>query len=993
MQPLERVTFGQFRLDVRSERLWKGSQVIPLRPKAFSVLTYLLAHPQQLVTKQELLEAVWPGTFVTDAVLKDSVRQLREALDDRPAAPQYIETAHRRGYRFIGKVSSEGRDPVSQENPAGVGPVVDSGSDVDLQSLSPSTVGVLGRETEFNKLRGRLDRAFRGERQIVFVTGEAGIGKTTLVNALLEQAAAARGVWIARGQCLEHYGSGEAYLPVLDAFSRLGRTQAGGRVIDLLRQHAPAWLHELPTLVPPAERQTLQQQGVGATRERMLREMAEAAEAITKERPLILVLEDLHWSDYSTLDLIAYLARRRDPARLLVIGTYRPVDVILGDHPLKAVKRELHAHGFCQELPLESLTEAAIGEYLAVKFPHHHLPSKLARFIHRRTEGNPLFMVNVVQYLIDEHVIVEGQRSWQLRGALEEVESGVPENIRQLIERQIERLSPDERKILEGASVVGMECSAVAIAAGLDEELEHVEERCEALVQRHQFLSPARLVELPDGTLTPRYKFSHVLYLEVPYSLVPPMRRAQIHGRIGERGEAIYRVRVGEIAAELAMHFEQARDPRRAVKYLLQAAETAAHRSAHHESATLARRGLLALEALPETPDRAHQELALRMMLGVSLMATGFAAAEVQDVCRSALELCAEQGASRQAFMFKWLLGLSHYFRAELPRALDTAQQLVDLADSLGDPVSIIEAHRAYGVMLVETGRFSEALPQFDEVTARYDAHGYDVHRSFAGHDPKVVSDCFGARALWALGHPDQALDRCQRALSLAQTLAHVPTVVIAAFFAAQIHQLRGESAIARDRAETAIALADEYGLELWSALAHNVRAWARVQHGEVDDGIEELRRGLAACDEMGTRLWRAQFLGALAESLAGNSQVEEGLRVAAEALALFHETREGSSAAELYRIHGLLLTMTGDAERAERSFTQALSVARQQQAKSWELKTILSLGHLYRTQGKHTQARKLVKATYDRFREAYDTADLKAARAFLDEPARTAGM
>src|SRR4030095_2401573 len=254
-------------------------------------------------------------------------------------------------------------------------------------------------------------------------------------------------------------------------------------------------------------------------------------EAITADAPLMIVLEDLHWSDYSTLDLIAFLARRRDRARLMVVGTYRPVDVILGEHPLKAVKRELQAHGLCRELPLEYLTEAAVEQYLAVTLPGHQLPRWLARLIHRRTEGNPLFMVNLVEYLVAERIIVQHGNHWRLEGAFTDIESGIPENVRQLIERQIDRLNADERRVLEGASVVGMECSSVAIGAGLAESTEWVEEHCEALVRRHQFLSPARLVELPDGTITPRYKFSHILYLEVPYRLLPAVRRAEVQPR------------------------------------------------------------------------------------------------------------------------------------------------------------------------------------------------------------------------------------------------------------------------------------------------------------------------------------------------------------------------------------------------------------------------------------------------------------------------------
>ncbi len=951
------VTFGRFRLDAASERLWAGADAVALRPKAFAVLQYLVEHAGELVTKQQLLEAVWPATFVSDAVLKDSIRQLREALADDPASPRFIETAHRRGYRFIGQITPVAvaeSNPVSTAGAATAPAPATYGPPVFVERRRSGRERLLGRDAELAKMRGWFERALRGERQVIFVTGEPGIGKTTIVNAWLEEASALPDLWIARGQCFEQYGSSEAYLPVLDGFSRLGRAGAadGSRVIDLLRQHAPAWLLELPSLLsqlPAADREALRQQVPGATRERMLREMAGAVEAMTASAPLILVLEDLHWSDYSTLDLIAYLARRRDPARLIVIGTYRPVEVILGDHPLKSVKRELQAHRLCQELPLEYLTEDDVAQYLAGRFSRHALPRRVAKVIHQRTEGNPLFMVNVVQYLVDEQVIVQRgedqeNRRWELRDGFEAVESGVPENVRQLIERQVERLSPDERRVLEGASCVGMECSSRAIAAGLDESAAWVEEHCEALVRRHQFLSPARLVELPDGTITPRYKFSHMLYLEVPYHLLPPMRRAQIHGRIGACGEAVYGKRVGEIANELAMHFEQARDLPRAVTYLLMAADNATHHSAHHEAMSLARRGLQALAPLPDTPERAKQEFTLRAILAVSLMAIkGVGDAELDETCTRALELCGRR-ASPQAFMAWWLRGLVHYHRAELQSAVEICAQLREMANGLPESLLLVEAHRATGVTFVELGRFREAMPHLNRVSALYETSRHHAYASFVGHDPKVVSDCFAARALWALGDPDGALARIDEGVALARTLGHALSLVLAIDFAAHIHQLRGEPARTRERADEVIALADEYGLELWSAFGHIYRGWASAQRGEVDEGVQELRSGLAAYDATGARLWRASFAALLAESLGRAGQAEEGLTVLADALASVRRSGEQYPTAELLRLQGELLMARGRRAEATRSLEQALAVAREQEAVSWQRKVAASI-------------------------------------------------
>ncbi|MBI3301935.1 MAG: AAA family ATPase [Deltaproteobacteria bacterium] len=318
----------------------------------------------------------------------------------------------------------------------------------------------------------------------------------------------------------------------------------------LLGQHAPTWLVQMPALLSAAELEALQRKVVGAARERMLRELAEAVEALTAERPLVLVLEDLQWSDPSTLDLLSVLAQRGEPARLLVIGTYRPVEVIVGKHPLKAVKSALQLHGQCQGLRLELLSEADIAEYLAQRFPvgaRRAVPvQKLAQIIHRHTDGNPLFMVNVVDSLVRQGVVVEVDGRWEVKGEVEEVGERVPENLLQLIVQQSERLSAAEQRVLAAASVAGVEFSAAAVAAGLEEGAAQVEERCEELVRREQFLQARGPEEWPDGTVAGRYRFLHALYQEVVYKRVPVGQRLWRHRRIGEREEAAYGSRARE---------------------------------------------------------------------------------------------------------------------------------------------------------------------------------------------------------------------------------------------------------------------------------------------------------------------------------------------------------------------------------------------------------------------------------------------------------------
>ena len=291
------VIFDPFCLDLGNECLWRGSEAIKLRPKVFAVLHYLLERPSQLVTKEQLLNAVWPETFVTDAVLKVTILQLRNALEDNPNSPRFIQTVHRRGYRFIANVARGTHIPQQAQTTS----ESKDNSILPLRDGSRS-LQVVGRDNALSLLRSYLEKMRRGERQLVFVTGEAGIGKTTLVDSFARSISAERNVRIGRGQCLEQYGTSEAYLPIFDAMGRLCREHP--EVTDVLRTHAPMWLLQMSSLVSAAEREALSREVAGASRERMLREIGNALEALTESLPLLLILEDLQWSDYSTLELI-----------------------------------------------------------------------------------------------------------------------------------------------------------------------------------------------------------------------------------------------------------------------------------------------------------------------------------------------------------------------------------------------------------------------------------------------------------------------------------------------------------------------------------------------------------------------------------------------------------------------------------------------------------------------------------------------------------------
>ncbi len=351
------ISFEGFTIDAASESLWRGSERIHLRPKSFAFLQYLAMHPGQMIAKERLLDILWKDCFVGEGALKHCVAEIRKALEDPAETPRFIETAHRRGYRFIGKISKEAQS-------ANVG-------QLDPVQLAGSCM--VGRTKELAILQQLLGKAIEGSKQVVFVTGEQGIGKTTLVDSFLKLVSAGlpaqnrsmspAGPLIARGQCIKSHGAREAYMPLSEAFTGLCRETSRKHIVTTLREHAPLWLLQMPSLASPEQLRKLKRATLGATRERMIREMAEALETLTADAPLILVIEDLHWSDYSTLDLILYWAQRRTPARFLLIGTYRPAEAASDDY-LGTIVQELIAHGQCRELSLAFLSADAVGEYL-----------------------------------------------------------------------------------------------------------------------------------------------------------------------------------------------------------------------------------------------------------------------------------------------------------------------------------------------------------------------------------------------------------------------------------------------------------------------------------------------------------------------------------------------------------------------------------------------------------------------------------------------------
>jgi len=512
--------FPPFRLDSINQCLWRRGEAgqeerVLLTPKAFAVLCYLVDHAGRLVSQDELLEAVWPDTFVQPEVLKYQIADIRSILGDCPKKPLFIETLPRRGYRFVAKVGDDDRP----ESPAAAG---------------TQRGRLVGRARELGALRTCLNKALRGQRQIVFITGEPGIGKTALVDEFQRQAAAEQpSLRIARGQCVEGYGGTEAYYPILEAIGQLCRGPEGHRSVEILAAHAPTWLVQFPSLVNPEQRHCLQQEIMGATRDRMVREILDALDTLALEAPLLLVLEDLQWVDPSTAGLISALARQRTAGKTMVIITSRRLDTEMAEHPLKRVKQELLPHHLCEEIALEPLSKAEIAEYLEAE-SGQSVPESFAELIYRRSDGNPLFMIAALDHMTEHGSIAREGGRLLLKVPLQDIELGVPETLRQMIEAQIDHLTAEERRVLETASVAGVRFPANRVAAALQRDPASVEDTLDELSRRSRIVHLAAAQHLNGDGTSQEYEFVHAFYREIFQGWLTPARRAWIRRRIEE---------------------------------------------------------------------------------------------------------------------------------------------------------------------------------------------------------------------------------------------------------------------------------------------------------------------------------------------------------------------------------------------------------------------------------------------------------------------------
>jgi DNA-binding winged helix-turn-helix (wHTH) protein/tetratricopeptide (TPR) repeat protein len=968
-------TFDGFELDRDAYQLRDRGQVIGLEPQVFELLAYLVAHRDRVVPKEELLDAIWGTRFVSESALTTRIKEARRALGDDGRTQKFIRTVVGRGYQLAVDVVTTGPPTPAMAGVSALQP--------DVDALGRPLL--VGREAELTVLHGLFEDAATGQRRVALVGGDAGEGKTSLLEAFLAEVRPRAAPWLAVGHAVDHTGPGEPYLPLLDALAQLCRQPRGHEVVALLRRYAPAWLVQIPGVVSDEDAEALRGVTLGATQERMLREVIEGLEQLCTQRPVVLVLEDLHWSDRSTLEVVAALARRTAPARLLLVATYRPGDP---EGATAALVSQLAARRpTCHRLVLEGIDDSAVAGLIGQRLGATTVDPSLATFAARRGGRNPLFLTTLIEHWAAAGLLAVEQDAVVAPQGLDSLAAALPGDLRLLIQHQTSQLSPEDRELLRAASVVGTTAAAAAVAAAIDGDEEDVEARLGDLARRSKLLSSDATAEWQDGTITSEFRFRHSLHQEVLYDAVPAAQRARLHRRVGDRLAVAFGEDAGLHAADLAHHYVRSGDPSRAVPALLASAAVASRRSAHVEAVELLTRAQSLVGRVGGRDERIRLEANILATLAPALVAVhGWAAPEVQDTYERALELCRMLPEETPLDAVLYGLATLHEYRAEYGRSQELTEQRLRLHIAKPTSATRVEAHELLACSSFHQGGFEEALQHAETAVSVYDPHEHLALMALHGENPGVSSRHWAAHALWFLGYPDRALAMIRQALELAGDLAHSFSLSHAHEHAAYLHQYRLEPPEVLTHAEVTLRLATEQGYPYRQATGAMLHGWGTAVSTATDGvaaGLDELRRGLDAYRETGAAMDLPYFLALLADLLIRAERFDEASSALDEARSI-PRGRGYYYEPELLRLRAEVLRRQGHADLAKEAGRRAIEVARAQQARSLELRAALAALDHAEDDSEAAAARSAVEAVYVWFTEGFDTPDLQRAKAAL---------
>jgi class 3 adenylate cyclase/predicted ATPase len=840
----------------------------------------------------------------------------------------------------------------------------------------PQRSPFVGREVERAMLRERATQVQQGLGQVVLLSGEAGIGKSRLVQEVTTACEAEDFAYL---DCrCSPYAQHTALHPVIAWLQRSieddAETPMAERLVRLeafvgqagldLPESLPlvaALLHlPLPEARYPALQLTPQRQ-----RQRTLETLLALVLGLADRQPVVLVVEDLHWSDPTTLEWLGLVVDQ---------GPTAPIFTLLTCRPTFASPWSGRTH--VTLLPVPPLAAPQVTQ-MVQWLGEDQLSVVQRQQIVTQADGVPLFIEEVTKFVLAAQRL-HGQTGWHASNSMAP-EVAIPATLQDSLMARLDQLGPAKNTAQLGATI-GREFPAALLQAvtPLDEDV--VRQDLTQLVE-------AELLYQRGVGATAVYQFKHALIQEAAYASLLRRTRQHYHQHIAQVLEAQFPETVATQPELLAQHYTAAGLSEQAIAYWQRAGQHALQRSAHLEASAHLRQGLAMLTTLPETLARRQQELDLQVVLGSALMATqGYGSPDMERAYARARELCAQMGNPPQ--LFPVLRGVLVYclVQGQIRTATHIGEQLLQLAQAHTDPELLLVAHYAMGLVWCYRGEPAAAQTYHRQALGIVTPQEHQPLTGRYGSDLRVSAQCHLALELWQLGYPDQALQHRQAMHTLVQAMSHAYSLVLALFYTAVLHQWRCEVRAVHEQAEALTTLTIEQGIAHWRARGTVLHGWALAMQGQNGAGIAAMRQGLATCLDMGDKLWQPYFLGLLAEAYGAGGHPDEGLEVLAEALAVMDTTEARFSEAEFYRLKGTLLLKQAvpDATQAEACFQQALTVARHQQAKAWELRAAMSLARLWQQQGKRADARELLAPIYGWFTEGFETADLQEARVLL---------
>jgi predicted ATPase/class 3 adenylate cyclase len=843
-------------------------------------------------------------------------------------------------------------------------------------AVTQGLIPLVGREHEVGLLCERWAQVKDGLGQVVLLSGEAGIGKSRLVQALTEHLTGEAHTRI-ESHCLPYYQN-TAFYPVVTYLQELLRLKREDTAEERLRKLEETLepygfiLREVVPLLaallslPLPDRYPSPNLPPQRQKQKTLEALLAWLLAEAERQPVYFIMEDLHWVDASTLEWLSLLIDQVSTARLLVLLTFRP------DFRLPWPLRSHLPH-----LTLSRLTHRQVEVMVERVAEGKVLPAAVLQQLVSKADGVPLFVEELTKMVLESGLVKEREGRYELTDALPPL--AIPATLQDSLMARLDRLGTAKQVVQLGA-VAGREFTYEVIRA-----VSPVNET--TLQQELTRLVDAELLYQRGLPPQARYVFKHALIQEAAYQTLLRRTRQQYHRQIAQLFEKQF-FEITETQPELlARHYTEAGLTDKAIAYWQKAGLRAIERSANIEAVSHLTKGLEGLETLPETPERAQQELTLQLALGVSLkIIRGHTAPDVERAYIRAHKLCQQVGENSQLFLALGGLWQFYLDQGRCQKARELGEQSFALAQRMQDSALLQQAHFMLGATLFYLGELVSARAHFEQAVALYDFRQERPLLFNTGTNSKVESLSFLSWTLWLLGYPDQALHQAQKAFTLAQELSHAYSLCFTLHFTSTLHAWRREIQWVQEKSKAVITLASEHGFARWLAGGNARRGWALVEQGMVEEGIAQLQQGLTTWRAMGGELGLPGILSRLAEVYGKCGRAEAGLDVVAEALALVHKNQEHYYEAELHRLTGeLVLRTRRDDQEAEASFHHALEVARRQQAKSWELRAGVSLSRLWHKQGKHDAAYKLLSTIYGWFREGFATSDLQEAQALLE--------